>query len=89
MLDAVPCWTLRRDAMRSRSAVFPKKVLKSHANGDGMADEISGSAPERDPAAQKKFDAAMRAMDGGDFKKALEYMLKALDMSPEEAKSLL
>ena len=50
-----------------------------------MADEISGSAPERDPAAQKKFDAAMRAMDGGDFKKAFSAFKKYTDEFPNDA----
>jgi len=51
-----------------------------------MTDEATGTgAPERDPAAQKKFDAAMKAMDQGDFKKAYSAFKKYTDEFPNDA----
>jgi len=48
-----------------------------------MADE--NGAPSRDAAAQKKFDAAMKKMDTGDFKAALTAFKKYTDEFPDDA----
>lgn len=50
-----------------------------------MADEMDGSGPMRDPAVQKKFDAAMKAMDAGDFKKAYSAFKKFSAEFPDDA----
>ena len=50
-----------------------------------MADEMDGQAPERDPAVQKKFDAAMKAMSSGDFKKAYSAFKKYSSEYPDDA----
>ncbi len=48
-----------------------------------MADE--SGMPERDAAAQKKYDAAMKKMDSGDFKAALTAFKKYTDEYPNDA----
>lgn len=47
-----------------------------------MADEMEQG---RDPAVQKKFDAAMRAMEQGDFKKAYSAFKKFVTENPGDA----
>ena len=50
-----------------------------------MADEIEASGYQRDAAAQKKFDAAMKPMDMGDFKKAYSAFKKYVEECPDDA----
>lgn len=50
-----------------------------------MAEEMEASGPVRDAAAQKKFDAAMKPMDLGDFKKAYSAFKKYTDEFPDDA----
>lgn len=47
-----------------------------------MADEIEATGYQRDAAAQKKFDAAMKPMDMGDFKKAYSAFKKYVEEFP-------
>ncbi|AGI48326.1 Tetratricopeptide repeat protein [Thermoplasmatales archaeon BRNA1] len=50
-----------------------------------MADDAAGNAPARDPAAQKKYDAAMKKMDMGDFKGAFSAFKKFTEEYPDDA----
>ena len=50
-----------------------------------MAEEMATSAPARDAAAQKKYDAAMKVMDQGDFKKAHGSFKKFTEEYPDDA----
>lgn len=50
-----------------------------------MAEEMETSGPARDAAAQKKYDAAMKAMDSGDFKKAHSAFKKFTEEYPDDA----
>ncbi|MCQ2069877.1 MAG: hypothetical protein MJZ68_01960 [archaeon] len=51
-----------------------------------MSDEMVGAeGPSRSPAAQKKFDTAMKAMDVGDFKKAYTSFKKFTEEFPDDA----
>jgi len=51
-----------------------------------MADETSAAEqPQRSPEAEKKFEAAMKVMDQGDFKKAYPAFKKFTDEFPQDA----
>ena len=50
-----------------------------------MAEEMATSAPARDAAAQKKYDAALKVMDQGDFKKAHGSFKKFTEEYPDDA----
>ena len=69
-----------------KTPAWPLYVLYIvHFDSDSMADEIEASGYQRDAAAQKKFDAAMKPMDMGDFKKAYSAFKKYVEECPDDA----